>query len=568
MADSFMKSLFSGAIAESLVFPYPEPSRSEADEAHMVCDALRRLGRGVDSAALDADEAIPQAVLEDLRGTGAYGWNVPRELGGGGLSTTAHVRLVEELATIDTSLALTITAHASMGMGALLHLGSDEQKARYLPRLARGESLAAFALAEETAGSDAAGIRTRADKDGDAYVLRGEKTWVTNGGRADLFTVFARTSPAEDGAKPRITAFLVERGPGVTSGPEVPTLGVRGASITSLSFDGVRVPESHVLGEVGRGFRVAMEVMTRGRLALAGAAIGASKEMLRVAVERTKTRKAFGRTLSEFALVKDKLATMAADIFAAESVTFLTTGLADAGGVDFSIESAICKVLASECAWRVANETQQIFAGAGYARGAPYERMLRDARFPLVYAGTNEILRCFIALSGMQAPGQEIEEASRALREPIKGFGLLTDFALKKARSALGRDRAPKAHPTLSRETVLLEDGAAQLARNADKVLRRHGREIAEMQYTQRRAANIAIDLYALAACISRTTRAIERRGEEGARREIELTTIFAGGAERRVAENVAAFDKNDDELRKAVAAKLCVDKGYPLDII
>jgi acyl-CoA dehydrogenase family member 9 len=568
MADSFMKSLFSGAIADSLVFPYPEPTRSESDEVHALCDGIRRFGRGVDSAAIDRDEHIPDALLDELRALGGFGWLVPREHGGAGLSTTASVRLIQELAGVDLSLAVTLASHQSIGLSALLYLGSDELKARYLPKLASGEMMAAFALSEATAGSDASGIRTRADRDGDDYVLRGEKVWVTNGSRADLFTVFARTSPAEDGAKPRITAFLVERGPGVTTGAAVKTLGVRGASVTSLSLDGVRVPESHVIGEVGRGFRVAMEVLNRGRLALAGSSIGASKELLRLSVERAKSRKAFGRALSEFALVKDKLASMAADIFAVESATYLTTGLVDGEPTDYSIESAICKVISSEGLWRVANETLQIVAGVGYMRDQPYERMLRDARLNLVFAGTNEILRCFIALSGMQEPGKDIQEASRALREPIKGFGLLSDFALKKARSALGRDRVSKAHATLSRESVLLEDGAAQLARNVDKVLRRHGKEIAEMQYTQRRAADVAIDLYALAACVSRTTRAIERRGEEGARREIELTSVFAGGAEKRIASNLASFDRNDDELRKAVAAKVCVDKGYPLDVI
>lgn len=568
MADSFMKSLFSGAIADSLVFPYPEPTRSESDEIHALCDAIRRFGRGVDSAAIDRDERIPDALLDELRALGGFGWAVPREHGGAGLSTTATVRLVQELAGVDLSLAITLASHQSIGLSALLYLGSDELKARYLPKLASGEMIAAFALSEAAAGSDASGIRTRADRDGDHYVLRGEKVWVTNGSRADLFTVFARTSPAEDGAKPRITAFLVERGPGVTTGADVETLGVRGASVTGLTLDGVRVHESHVIGEVGRGFRVAMEVLNRGRLALAGSSIGASKELLRLSVERVKSRKAFGRALSEFALVKDKLASMAADIFAVESATYLTTGLVDGEPTDYSIESAICKVVSSEGLWRVANETLQIVAGTGYMRDQPYERMLRDARLNLVFAGTNEILRCFIALSGMQEPGKDIQEASRALREPIKGFGLLSDFALKKARSALGRDRISKAHATLARESVVLEDGAAQLARNVDKVLRRHGKEIAEMQYTQRRAADVAIDLFALAACVSRTTRAIERRGEEGARREIELTSVFAGGAEKRIASNLASFDRNDDELRKAVAAKVCVDKGYPLDVI
>jgi acyl-CoA dehydrogenase family protein 9 len=188
----------------------------------------------------------------------------------------------------------------------------------------------------------------------------------------------------------------------------------------------------------------------------------------------------------------------------------------------------------------------------------------------MVFEGTNEILRAFIALSGMQGVSPEIEEVSlaKAMREPIKGFGLLSDFALRKARSALGRERMSKAHPVLAREAVLFEEYTGHLKNNVDKVLRRHGRNIAEMQFSQKRAADVAIDLYAIAAVLSRTTRAIEKRGEEGARREIDLASVFVGAARRRLAENVAAFDENDDELRKAVAQKVCADNGYPLDIL
>jgi len=168
----------------------------------------------------------------------------------------------------------------------------------------------------------------------------------------------------------------------------------------------------------------------------------------------------------------------------------------------------------------------------------------------------------------MQGPGKELVEVARAMREPIKGFGLLSDFAIRKARTALGRERMSRAHPLLNRETVIFEEYTADLAKNVDKVLRKHGKNIAEMQYTQKRVAEIAIDLYGIAACISRTTRAIQKRGEEGARREIDLTTIFVAQAEKRLRENSTAFDKNDDELRKAIASKTYNDGGYPFDIV
>lgn len=566
--ESFVKSLFAGAPAESLIFPFPEASRAEVDEVNGVLESVRRFGaKNVDSAKIDRDGTIAPDVIAGLRDLGVFGLAVPKAHGGAGYGMTAYSRVIQELAAIDASVALTVSAHQSLGLAALLYFGSEELKAKYLPRAASGELLAAFALTEAGAGSDAGAILTRADREGESYRIEGEKLWVTNGAAADLLTVIARTSPAEDGAKPRLTAFLVERGAGVTSGPSEPKLGVRGASTTTLKLEGVRVPIDHVLGDVGRGFKVAMEVLTSARLTLAASCIGASKRLLRLAVERATERKTFGRCISEYPLVKDKIARMSADIFALESMTYLTTGLVDAGRTDFSIESAICKVFGSETLWRVANESAQIAGALGYTQNEPWERMVRDARAATVFQGTNEILRCFIALAGMQGPGRELEDVSKAMREPIKGFGLLSDLAIRKARSVLSRDRPPRSHPSLAAQALMVRTYADHLSKSVDKVLRRHGKNIAEMQYTQSRVAEMAMDLYAVSSCLSRTTRAIEKRGEEGARREIDLLTMFTRAAEKRLAENVAAFDDNDDELRKAIAHKACADGGYPLDV-
>ena len=570
MADeSFMKSLFGGVVAEGVVFPYPEPSRGEVDELHVILESFRRYAaKNVDSAQLDRDAEIAPELLAGLKELGLFGLMIPKANGGSGLRMTAYARAIQEIAAVDAALAMTVSAHGSLGVTAITLFGSDDLKARWLPRLATGELVAGFALAEVGAGSDAASIQTRADLDGEDYVLTGEKAWVTNGGIADVLIVFARTSPADEGAKPRLTAFVLERGPGVTNGPNEEKLGVRGTSTTLVTFDKVRVPKDQVLGEVGRGFKVAMEVLTHARLSLASSCLGKGKRLLRMAVERVSERKAFGRNISEFGLVRDKIAQMSSELFALESMVYLTTGLVDAGSSDFTVESAICKVFASETLWNVANEAQQIAGALGYMRAQPWERLLRDARIAMVYEGTNEILRCFIALSGMQGPGREIEEVSKAMREPIKGFGLLSDFALRKARSALGRERFSKSHPMLAREAVLFEEYTGQLAKYVDNVLRRHGKNIAEMQYTQKRVADVAIDLYAIASVISRTSRAIERRGEEGSRREIDLASVFVTSAKHRLAENVAAFEENDDELRKTVAQRTCTDGGYPLDVI
>jgi acyl-CoA dehydrogenase family protein 9 len=566
---SLMKSLFFGAIDEGLVFPWPEAPGPEVDRLHTLLDSARRFFElRVDSTEIDRQQQIPHDVLLGLRELGFFGLAIPQAYGGMGLSNTGYARAVQEMTGLDSSVSLTLRAHQSIGARGLVLFGTEEQKSRYLPRLASGESVAAFALAEVGAGSDAAALQTRADLQGDgSYLLSGQKAWVTNGGFADVFTVFARTSRADADAKPKITAFVIERGWGVRSGPPNDKLGIRGSSTTELFFDDVRVPAANVLGEAGRGFKVAMQVLDSGRLALASGCIGLCKRVIKMAVERCKARRAFGRPIGEFGLIKDKIATMMADTWALESMTYLTTGLIDGGVEDFSVESAICKVYGSETCWRVVNEVLQIAGAIGYMADYPYERLLRDARVNLVFEGTNEILRAFIALGGMQGPGRELADVSRAMREPIKGFGLLSDFAIRKARGALGRERLTRHHPSLAHVALVFEEYVQELGRGVDAVLRKHGRDIAEMQYTQKRTADMAIDLYGLAACISRTTLAIERRGEEGARREIDLTDIFAAAAERRLAQIVANAAKNDDELRKGVATRAYADGGYPFDV-
>jgi acyl-CoA dehydrogenase family member 9 len=569
--QSFMKSLFHGVIAEELIFPFPEFSKDERDNTAMILDSVRKfMEANVDPAKIDEEQTIPPSVIEGMKELGLFGMIIPQEYGGIGLSASSYARVVQEVAGHDASLAVTLGAHQSIGLKGILLFGNEQQKAEYLPKLASGEHVAAFALTEPSAGSDAAAIQTRAEPlpDGSGYVLNGSKIWITNGGFADVFTVFARTSAPEAGQKPKITAFIVDRAMGVKNGPAEHKLGIRGSSTTEVFFEDVHVPQKNILGDVGRGFKVAVEVLNSGRLGLAAGAVGGCKKLIKMAVDRVQERKAFGRPIGEFGLIQDKIAGMMAETFAIESMTYLTAGLVDNKVSDYSLESAICKVYASETLWRVVNETLQIAAGIGYMKEYPYERALRDSRINLIFEGTNEILRCFVALSGMQGPGKELAEVVRAMREPIKGFGLLSDFAIRKARTALGRERMTRAHPVLNKEAVVFEDYTADLSKNVDKALRKHGREIAEMQYTQKRVAEMAMDLFAMAACLSRTTRAIEKRGEEGARREVALTTVFVASAERRLAETVRSFDKNDDELRKSVAARAYTDGGYPFDVI
>jgi acyl-CoA dehydrogenase family protein 9 len=210
----------------------------------------------------------------------------------------------------------------------------------------------------------------------------------------------------------------------------------------------------------------------------------------------------------------------------------------------------------------------QVAGAAGFAGGLSLERRLRDARGGLCVDGTNETLRCFIALAGLRGPGERMDEVERAIYEPVKGFGLLRDFAVRKVREAIRRERMSRAHPLLAREAVLFEEATDDLSLAAQRVLRDHGREIAEMQQIQVRIANVVIDLWALGACISRTTLAIEQHGESGARRELDLTAMFASAARGRMRANLAHLEHNDDALRKLIAARAYTDGGYPFDVL
>jgi acyl-CoA dehydrogenase family protein 9 len=568
---SFMKSLFHGIIEENLVFPYPEMSPDEKENVTLLIENLHKFAASeVDSAKIDREHHIPEALLSKMKELGLFGLTIPEAHDGFGFSASAYARIMQEVAAFDASLAVTIGAHQSIGLKAILLFGTEEQKKRYLPSLATGERVAAFALTEPGAGSDAASITTRAElsNDGESYILNGSKIWITNGGFADVFTVFARTSAPDPGVKPRITAMIVERSEGLTNGPAEEKLGIRGSSTTEIFFDNVRVPATNVLGEPGRGFKVAMEVLNSGRLGLASGCVGACKKLIALSTERVKERNAFGRPIGEFGMIKEKIARMTAETYALESMTYLTTGLIDEGASDYSLESAICKVYGSETLWYVVNETLQIAAGIGYMSEYPYERMLRDARINLIFEGTNEILRAFIALSGMQSPGKQLAEVAKAMREPIKGFGLLSEFAIGKARGLVTRERLERVHPALRKEAVIFEDGVAELAQRTEQVLRKHGRDIAEMQFVQKRIADASIDLYALAAVLSRTTRAIEHKGEAGSQRELHLTHGFSVLAEGRLRDRLGNMERDSDELLKAIASQTYADGGYPFDVL
>ncbi|MFW5875336.1 MAG: acyl-CoA dehydrogenase family protein [Myxococcota bacterium] len=565
----FARSLFRGHVREDLLLPFPEMSASERETVTRLLNDLRRLAtERIDPRLIDRERHVPPEVMAGLRDLGLFGWGVPVEYGGLGLSPKGHVRVMEELGGIDGSIALMVGAHSSTGLRGLIGIGTESQKRRYLPRLASGEWLAAFAVTEPGAGSDLAGITTRADPapNGRDFLLNGNKTWITNGGTASLFTILARTGTDESATRPRLTAFLVERDHGLRSGPNEATLGVRGTSTTALYLEDVHVPAANVLGAPGAGFEVAMDALASGRLAVAAACLGASKELARLAVERCRHRRAFGRAIGEFELVRDKLARAAIDIYALESMTYLTAGRSDAGGDDWALESAMCKVFGSETCWQVTNDVLQMAGGLGYMADHPFERMLRDARLPPIFNGPNDVLRTFIALAGLQSPRQRADSWGGLMRKSVHGLAVLGELAIERARSAVERSALDAVHPLLAAEATLLQQSTSRLGSEARRVARELGTSIAERQLVLTRLADSATQLFALAAVLGRTTRAIEARGEEGARREIELASGFATIVRRRLAEALGTLERDEDELLRHIATRISDDGGYPFD--
>src|SRR5882724_7587092 len=302
---SFGKSLFFGDILEDQLFPYPEMPRDQAELVAPICETIDKYMREIDHRKLDRMGEFPKELLQSLKEMGLFGLIVPEEQGGLGLSNTGYARVMQQVASWDGSIAVTLGAHSSIGLKGLLLFGTAEQKRRFLPKLATGEMIAAFCLTEPGSGSDAFSIKTAAVKDGEDWILNGNKLWITNGGIAEFFTVFAKTDEALGRGK--MSAFLVTREmAGVSSGPHEDKMGIRASSTTSMHFENVRIPKENLLGEVGKGFKIAMTILNSGRTGLGGGSVGGMKKLIALSAKQAKERVQFGKPIAEFGLIKQK----------------------------------------------------------------------------------------------------------------------------------------------------------------------------------------------------------------------------------------------------------------------
>src|SRR3989449_4424501 len=388
------KGFFLGRFVADWVMPYPTVRPAEQAELDDSLGRLRTfLDQRLDPAAIDRQADIPREVIDGLARLGVFGRPAPRDVGGCGLSQMAYCRVMEEIGSRCASTAIFVNVQHSIGMRALLIFGTPEQQRRWLPPLVRGEKLAAFALTEPEAGSDAANVQTvaRPSADGSHFLLTGEKRYITNGAIAQVLTVMARTSlPGRN--ETAVTAFLVTPDmPGfVVLEPRMEKLGVRGTATARLAFRDMPVPKENILGAPGKGLKVALTVLDFGRTTFGACCTGAAKACLRLAVQHANTRRQFGRTLGTFELIKKKIARMAAGAYAMEAMTTITASLIDRGLEDYMVETAMLKVFTTEALWLLVNDAFQVYGGAAYFTDKPLERMLRDARINQSGEGAHE----------------------------------------------------------------------------------------------------------------------------------------------------------------------------------
>jgi alkylation response protein AidB-like acyl-CoA dehydrogenase len=476
---------------------------------------------------------------------GLLSGGIPEQYGGAGLDKIATTTLTEKL-SIYAGFAVTHGGHAGIGTLPIVYFGTEEQKKKYLPKLATGEWIGAYCLSEPQAGSDAQASLTRAEltPDGSHYILNGQKMWITNGGFADVFIVFAKIGGE------KFTAFIVERSfPGFKSGNEEHKMGIHGSSTTPLFLENCKVPKENVLHEIGRGHIVAFNILNAGRFTLGASCVGGSKHILTATSKYSKERRAFGKPIGEFGLMKEKLAEIAIRIFAVESMVYRSAGnmevamTAAAGSGDktqntmkvleeYAIESSIAKVYGSEMLNYVVDEAVQIFGGYGFHEDYPVCRAYRDARINRIFEGTNEINRMLII--------------QMLMKRAMSGQLALIPAAMRLADEILAGpsfEEAPEG--LLADEARVVANAKKMFLQAAGGAVQKFREKLAEEQELVAALSNIVMEIYAMESCLLRAQKAAAAKGESAVQTMIDATRVFISDVADRV----------DHEAKRALAA-------------
>merc|ERR1719192_1187001 len=583
-SNSFMLNAFRGVVDPTQMFPFPVALDEEQREnlEILVPMAERVLEEQNDPLLNDQLETVPENTINALREVGAFGLQVPVELDGVGLTNTQYARLTEVVGGNDLGLGVFFTAHQSIGFKGILLAGTPEQKEQYLPKLATGEQFAAFALTEPSSGSDAGSIKTRAvlNEAGTHWILNGAKIWISNGGIAEIFTVFAKTpivDPATGTETEKGSAFIVERSfGGVTNGPPEKKMGIKCSNPAEVYFENVPVPVENVLRQPGDGFKVAMEILNNGRFGMGAALSGTMRSVIQKATDHATQRVQFGSRIDSYGAIQEKIAKMSMIHYATESMAYMVAGTMDAGHQDYHLEAAISKIFASEAAWNVTDEAIQILGGNGYMKALGLEKVMRDLRIFRIFEGTNDILRLFVALSGIQYAGGHLRELQKAIKNPIGNFGIVMGEVSKRAGHAVGlasgNHLAPHVHNNLVQSAALTCKGVDAFGAAVEAVLIKHGKNIINEQFLLNRLANATIDIYASSCVLARCSKSLNE-GVESAHHEEMMTKIWCEEAYTRIMNNLNELKdperlshyKNMAEISKNVCSKNGPVQGGPL---
>lgn len=526
----FMKNLFWGNFREDLVFPYPEVAADEAARCDQLVAALDvYLTNEHPAIQIDRDQEVPDWCIKRLFEIGVLGMTIPAEFGGLGLGITSYNRVLERIGRSCGSTAVVVSAHQSIGCKAVMLFGTDEQKSRFLPRLA-ADTLSAFCLSEPNVGCDAGGQETRCEvsEDGEHFILNGEKKWATSGALSGLFTVMAKqriTDPKTGKTKDKVTALICTpdmEGVDIFSRNRS-KCGIRGTWQARIRLKDVKVPRSNLLHAEGRGLNVALTCLNYGRCTLSAGMVGAARFSLEQGAKWAKNRYQFDRPLAEFELVQDKLADMAAYVYAMDAMLYMTTGFLDRHDEDIMLETAMCKVFCSEYGYQTVNHCLQIMGGESYMTENRIERMWRDSRINTIVEGANEVMHSFVFAYGSKQLGEWMLSVKN---NPTRNIGAGIKIA---SQLFLGiRPAAPRTDRTHDRIQHLAEELMLRIREFSHQVklmFKEHEESLITNQLVQRRLSMASLWLHAITCSLSRFDANL-RNGLDGAALDHELAVV------------------------------------------
>ena len=547
----FLEDLYLNAFDQERFEAFAPPEKEP--KAEQVIQRYRELIKDYSPAALEKEGTIPEHLWEGLKGIGLFGLNIPETYGGVGLSLNGYLSVLAAIARTDMALALTPTAHLSIGLKGILLFGNKDQKVKYLTQAASGEMIFAYVLTEPKTGSDAQHIETRAElsEDKKHYILNGQKTYITNGGFAGGLTVFAQMDPEHPGF---MGAFIVETAwDGVKIGAEIPKMGLKISSTTPITFENVKVPVQNLLGEPGDGFKIAMTILNYGRLGLGGGSVGSMEQSLDDMFKRASSRIQFGVPIREFELIQEKMVRARVHGFVSSAMTAFTAHLLEDDPTgSMAMESSHVKLYGTTRAWDILYDALQTAGGAGYLATMPYEKRMRDFRVTTVFEGTSEIHSIYPALYLIRVLGKKlkgsgrgrISQAAYLIMEGLRGSAIPLHFK----------------NSTMKRAARTARRNARAVRRMVHLGLLFHGKKIVGKEFLLRRVTNLSLDLLGLLSILAWIEK--DRVNGMDIREKLHLLDYFLLEVKKAAAHNRRLFAHREESLHSRVFKDILTRKG------